>query len=112
VLSLEVKRRNRITDGGLPIPPAMEVASEAKFEPTGNGQAILYGEIALVASEVDPVMRVLRHNNISVMALHNHMLTEQPRLFFIHCMGKGDALTLARSIRAALDQTESEKPRK
>ncbi len=112
VLSLEIKRRDTITEGKLPIPPAMEVSSEAKFQPTSNGHAILYGEIVLVASEVNPVLRVLRKNNISVMALHNHMLTEQPRVFFIHCMAKGDALTLARAIRAALDQTNSEKPGK
>ncbi len=109
VLSLEVERRDKITDAGLPIPPAMEVSSEAKFQPTGNGQAVMYGEIILVASEVNPVLKMLRQNGITVMALHNHMLTEQPRVFFIHCLGKGDAIALARAMRAALDQTNAEK---
>jgi hypothetical protein len=85
----------------------METSSEAKFQPTENGQALMYGEIVLTASEVNPVLRTLRQNGITIMALHNHMLTEQPRLFFVHCLGRGDPLTLARAMRAALDQTES-----
>lgn len=110
MLSLELKRRDAITEAGLPIPPAMEVSSEAKFQPIGNGQAVMYGEIILIASEVNPVLKALRRNGITVMALHNHMLTEQPRVFFIHCIAKGDAIKLAHAVRAALDQTNAEKP--
>lgn len=109
VLELEVKRRDSVTAAGQPIPPAMEVSSEAKFQPLGNGQALMYGEIILLASEVNPVLKTLRQNTITVMALHNHMLTEQPRVFFVHCLGKGDAIKLAHAMRAALDQTNSER---
>ena len=109
VLSLEVKRRERISEGGRPIPPAMEVASEVKFQPTGNGQALMYGEMVLVAAEVNPVLKSLRQNGISMMALHNHMLDEQPRIFFVHYLVQGDAIKLAQAARAALDLTNSEK---
>jgi Domain of Unknown Function (DUF1259) len=109
VLELEVKRRDKVTEGALPIPPAMEVSSEAKFQPLGNGQAVIYGELILLASEVNPVLKTLRQNGIPVMALHNHMLAEQPRVFFIHCLAKGDAIKLAHVIRAALDKTNAEK---
>jgi hypothetical protein len=104
-----VKRRERISEGGRPIPPAMEVASEVKFQPTGNGQALMYGEMVLVAAEVNPVLKSLRQNGISVMALHNHMLDEQPRIFFVHYLVQGDATKLAQAARAALDLTNSEK---
>ncbi len=110
VLELTVGRRDRITDLGAPIPPAMEVESEAKFQSTGNGQALMYGEIVLTASEVAPVLRSLEQNGIKIMAVHNHMLTEQPRIFFVHCLGQGDAIKLARAMRATLDLTNSEKP--
>ena len=40
---------------------------------------------------------------IHVVALHNHMLDEDPRLFFLHYWGKGPAASLARGVRAALD---------
>lgn len=109
VLALEVKRRDKVTEDAMAIPPAMEVSSEAKFQPIGNGEAVMYGELILLASEVNPVLKTLRQNGITVMALHNHMLTEQPRVFFIHCLAKGDATKLAHALRAALDQTNAEK---
>jgi len=49
----------------------------------------------------------LRTNGIEVTALHSHMLTEQPRLFFMHFWADDDALKLAKGIRAALDKTAS-----
>jgi hypothetical protein len=57
--------------------------------------------------EVNPVIKALRENGILVTAVHSHMLTEQPRLFFMHFWANGDALKLAKGIRAALDQTNS-----
>jgi len=58
----------------------------------------------LVASEVNPVLRTLRANGITVTALHSHMLTESPRLLFMHFWGEGDVLKLGRGLRPALDE--------
>jgi hypothetical protein len=66
--------------------------------------------MVLVASEVNPVLKSPRQNGISIMALHNHMLDEQPRMFFVHYLVQGDAIKLAHAARAALDLTNSEKP--
>ena len=55
------------------------------------------------------MIRALREHNIKVEALHNHMLFEQPRLFFMHFWANADAQTLARGLRAALDQMNVEK---
>ncbi len=60
----------------------------------------------LIASEVNPVARALRANGIAVTALHSHMLNENPRLLFMHFWGEGDALKVARGLRAALDQMD------
>jgi len=53
-------------------------------------------------------MKVLRNNDVEVTALHNHMLTEQPRLFYMHFWAKGDATELADTMCQALDETNSE----
>jgi hypothetical protein len=58
----------------------------------------------LTAAEVNPVLRVLRQNGIEVTALHNHMLDDQPRLFFMHFWANDDAQKLAKGLRAALDK--------
>jgi hypothetical protein len=63
----------------------------------------------MIAGEVNPVIRALRESGIEVTALHSHMLTENPRLFFMHFWANDDALKLARGLRAALDKTNSAK---
>ena len=58
-------------------------------------------------AEVNPVIRALRSNGIEVTALHSHMLTEQPRLLFMHFWANDDALKLAQGLRAAIDTAGS-----
>jgi hypothetical protein len=74
------------------------------FQPTGNGKAAITGDLVLTAQEVNPVLRVLRDNGIEVTALHNHMLDDEPRLFFMHFWANDDAAKLARGLRSALDK--------
>lgn len=109
ILQIAVPRAETITDSGMRIPPSMGVATALNFQPTGNGKAAITGDFVLVASEVNPVIRALRQNGIAVTALHSHMLTEEPRLFFMHFWANDDALKLAKGLRAALDKTNSAK---
>jgi hypothetical protein len=81
------------------------LATGINFQPTGGGKAAITGDFVLLDSEVNPVIKALRENGIEVTALHSHMLTEQPRLFFMHFWANDDALKLARGLRAALDRT-------
>jgi hypothetical protein len=74
------------------------------FQPTGNGKAAITGDLVLTAQEVNPVLRILRDNGIEVTALHNHMLDDEPRLFFMHFWANDDAAKLARGLRSALDK--------
>ena len=67
------------------------------------------GDFVLRPNEVNPVIQALRGHGIQVTALHSHMLTEEPRLFFMHFWANDDALELARGLRAALDRTASKK---
>jgi hypothetical protein len=67
-------------------------------------RAHIAGDIAMLEPEVNPVIRALRKNDLEVVALHSHMLGEQPRIIFLHYHGVGPATTLARGFRAALDE--------
>jgi hypothetical protein len=107
ILQFAVARAEQIVDHGVEIPPAMGVATALNFQPTGNARAAISGDFVLTANEVNPVIRVLRENGIAVTAVHSHMLTEDPRLFFLHFWANDDAAKLARRLRAALDQTKS-----
>src|SRR5712672_2409274 len=72
---------------------------------TEDGMAIT-GDFVLIASEVHPVLKALRDGGIEVTALHGHMLTEQPRLFFMHFWANDDAGKLATSLKAALGKVK------
>ena len=110
VYQVSVPRSEKILEMGHEVPPSMGVATAINFQPTGGGKAAITGDFVMTANEVNPVIRALREHGIEVEALHSHMLTEQPRLFFMHFWANEDAVTLARGLRAALDQTKSKKP--
>lgn len=104
VYQIGVPRGGPVTVDSMEIPPAMGVATAINIQPTGATSAATTGDFVLIASEVNPVLRALRANGIQVTALHSHMLSESPRLLFMHFWGEGDALKLARGLRAALDE--------
>ncbi len=91
------------------VPPSMGVATALNFQPTGNAKAAITGDFVLTGKEVNPVMKALRENGIEVTAVHSHMLTEEPRLFFMHFWANDDAAKLAKGLRAALELTNSKK---
>jgi hypothetical protein len=109
ILQVSVPRAEAITDSGMTVPPSMGVATALNFQSTGNGKVAITGDFVLVGSEVNPVIKALRGNGIAVTALHNHMLTESPRLFFMHFWANDDAVKLAKGLKAALDVTNSAK---
>ena len=108
VYQFSIARADEITevmgDHKMVIPPAMGVAQAINFQPTGAGKAAITGDFVLLAGEVTPVMKALRENGIEVTAVHSHMLTENPRLFFMHFWANDDVLRLARGLRAGLDK--------
>lgn len=68
-------------------------------------RAAVAGDFAMLENEVAPVIKALIENGIEVVAVHNHMVHEEPRIFFLHYWGVGPADKLARGLKAALDQT-------
>jgi Domain of Unknown Function (DUF1259) len=114
VYQFAVARAEKIAEGEMargaePVPASMGLATSINFQSTGGGRAAITGDFVLIASEVNPVIATLRANGIEVTALHSHMLTDSPRLFFMHFWANDDAMKLARGLRAALDKTNSAK---
>ena len=103
VYSVSFSRAETLRQGGMTIPDAMGTGIGINFQPTGRGRAAIAGDLVLTAGEVEPVLRTLRENGIEVEALHNHMLDDEPRLFFMHFWANDDAVKLAGGLRAALD---------
>jgi Domain of Unknown Function (DUF1259) len=108
IYQVSVKRAEPVKDG-MDVPEAMGSAIAIKFQPTGKSKAAIPGDFVLTADEVNPVAAALRQNGIAVTALHNHMLNDEPRMFFMHFWANDDAAKLAKGLRAALDKVKISK---
>jgi hypothetical protein len=109
VLHVNVPRAEKLTEEGMETPPSMGAGISINFQPTGNGKAAVAGDFALTGKEVGPVMKVLLNNGVQAVALHSHALNDVPRLFYMHIWANDDALKLAKTLRSALDDTNSKK---
>ena len=105
VYQFAVPRRQPAIEDEMPVAAAMGGANAIGFQPTGGGKAAITGDFLVTGDEVTPLIRELRKNGIEVTAIHSHMLTEQPRMFFIHFWANDDAVKLAKGLRAALEAT-------
>ena len=88
VYQFGVPRSDTIKQDGMAIPGAMGTAIAINFQ---------------LASEVNPLIKALKDNDIEITAIHNHMLDDEPRAFFIHFWANDDAVKLAKGLRAGLD---------
>ncbi len=106
VLQVGVPRAEKVTEGGMEIPPTMGVASGMNFQAVGDRVATT-GDFVLLASEVNPVIRELEAHGIAVTALHSHMLTETPRLFFMHFWAVNTPEKVGEGLKAALEKVHT-----
>jgi hypothetical protein len=95
--------------GGHAMGAAMGVNTWAAFAGSVT-RAIVDGDVAVLDGELQGVLRALRAHAIHVVAIHNHMSGEEPRLLFVHYWGVGPPEDLARGVRAALDRTQATAP--
>jgi hypothetical protein len=105
VFKVSVPRTDlHVVAGGVRIVPEQGLVSWAAFAGS-DGRAVVDGDFAVLEGELQPVPRALRAAGIGVVAIHQHMTGEEPRLLFLHYWGIGPAASLARGLRAALDRT-------
>ena len=88
---------------GAPINARMGLNTWAAFVGT-NDNAAFAGDVAMLASEVQPVLKALRKNGLDVVAIHHHMTGTQPTIYFLRYWGTGPGGELASGFKAPLDQ--------
>ncbi len=93
---------------GEPVPTAFGFGSWTAWKDMGKGCMVM-GDLVLLEKEINPVISALAEANVSVTALHNHFIGELPRIMYMHVSGMGEAIPLARGLRAALDKTATPK---
>lgn len=91
--------------GGTEVTSSMGLNTWVAFAGTSD-RAHVAGDVVMTASEVNKVIRALRKGGIDISAVHNHMLDEQPRIFFLHYWGTGPSEKLAETVRNAFDQAQ------
>src|SRR4051812_22672282 len=85
------------------LPPFMGITSYAAFTPMVGGTMVM-GDTVLLEDEVNPALSTALDAGLEVTALHNHFFYEQPRVFFMHIGGMGDARQLATAVKALYDR--------
>ena len=96
-----------LKEHGLPVTSFGGFNTWAAWQGTEDKAAVA-GDFTMLENEVEPVIKTLIENGIEVVALHNHMIHEQPRIFFLHYWGVGPVEKLARGLKAALNKTGKE----
>ena len=94
----------QLKEHGAPVTTFMGFNTWAAWQGTPDRAAVA-GDFTMLADEVAPVIKALIENGIEVVAVHNHMVHEEPRIFFLHYWGVGPVEQLAKGLKAALDQT-------
>jgi hypothetical protein len=101
ILQIGVPRSEKIQMNGEEVPPSMGMATAFNFQATG-GKFAATGDFVLTGDEVNPVIKVLQTNGIHVTALHNHMINDEPRLFFLHFWAIDSPDVVANVLKSAL----------
>lgn len=97
----------KLTEMGAPINARMGLNTWAAFVGT-NDNAAVAGDVAMLANEVTPVLKVLRQHGIDIVAIHHHMTGTSPTIYFLHYWGTGPADKLATAFKAALGELGKE----
>lgn len=92
-----------LREHGARINARMGLNTWAAFAGT-DADAMVAGDVAMLESELTPVLKALRSSGLDVVAIHHHMTDVKPVVIFLHYFGTGPAEKLARGVRAALDQ--------
>ncbi len=99
----------KLTEMGAAINARMGLNTWAAFYGS-DAAAVVAGDVAMVASEVTPVLKALRSNGMDVVAIHHHMTGTEPTVIFLHYWGQGPAEKLAAGVRAAINQIGPNRP--
>jgi hypothetical protein len=95
-----------VSIGDVEIEPPLALGSWAAFHGAPDGKDVVaMGDLVLLGSEVTPVARELKARGLEILAIHNHLLEETPRVMYLHFHGHGEPDAVARALRSALEKT-------
>ncbi|HET7451476.1 MAG TPA: DUF1259 domain-containing protein [Thermoanaerobaculia bacterium] len=98
----------RVRVGTVAVQPALALGSWAAFHAEAEGSgAMTMGDLVLLESEANSVIRELQAGGFEILAVHNHLLGETPHVLYVHFMGKGEPAALAKTLKAALAKTKT-----
>jgi len=104
VLKVNIPRSDlHVTISGQPTPTPFGFGGWVAMTKDDAGMDVLMGDLVLTQEEVNAVLSALLDHGIEVTALHHHFFVEEPRIYFMHVHAHGDAVTLAKSLKPALD---------
>lgn len=95
-----------VTLDGVTLKPAFALGGWVAFVPAHGGVMIM-GDLVLLETEINPVMRKLIDSGLSITAIHNHLLRASPATFYMHVGGQGDPVKIATALRAALAESKT-----
>lgn len=90
-----------VTVDGVAIKPAFALGGWIAFKPTHGGVMVM-GDLVLLETEINPVMKKLIDGGLEITAVHNHLLRANPATFYMHVGGHGDPGKIAAAIHDAL----------
>lgn len=94
-----------VSIASVPVEPALALGSWGAFQRMDGGEGHVMGDLALLGAEVAPVIRALEKGGFEILAIHNHLIGETPRVIYVHFYGKGDIGALAQTLKSALGQS-------
>ena len=104
VLKVNIPRNDiKVTVAGVATPTPFGFGGWVAMTKGDGGHQVLMGDLVLLQDEVNPVMSALLDNGFDVTALHNHFFWDEPRMFYMHVHGHGNAAELARKLKPAID---------
>jgi hypothetical protein len=104
VLKINIPRSDlKVAVAGVQTPTAFGFGGWLAMTRAEGAKEVMMGDLVLLEDEVNPVMSELLNHGLEVTALHNHFFWEEPRIFYMHVHGYGDAVALANAAKPAVD---------
>ncbi len=97
----------KIAVDGWTMPPFMGLTTWAAFTPGVKAEAMVAGDLVLFEDEVNAAMSAALDGGLSVTALHNHFMADEPKVYFMHIGGDGETAKLAAAVKSALDAVKA-----
>jgi hypothetical protein len=107
VLSFGVPRADKVTVRGMPLTPGMGVTNALNVQDAGGGQVATTGDFVLIASEVEATVATLRAHDFEVTAMHQHMIGDDPTLYYVHFWRVGSPADVGGGLKDALSHVHT-----